>query len=615
MLRFDSVLPRLPLRSLEATLDRYQSVVAPLLDEGSGQAERTAAVVKEFLTRPEWGPGLQQQLEQLNQATSPHSSWMEGFWDTMYLEIRDPIPINVNPGFVLSTKAAGAVQLPFTSERWSPQIERAASLLHAAGKYITYVRKAELPTDFGDKTTPLDMTQYPKMFSAVRIPGYSRDTWRHWWKDLKQRVHHVVVLCERQYFTISILDPRSLEPLPAAAIAQQLAQAQQLAHAQRFNSNSPSANYYHPVGMLTTLDRFTWSQLYPSLRATNGPTMDALESSLLAICLDSETPQSMTEAGQQMLHSDGRNRYFDKSIQLVVTPDGRSGVNFEHTAFDGHTILNFVEHLVNYNAQDVQEGAATSTSSGFVPPPQQLFFNLSDKLKRSIEQATLGFNDFTSSLQSSFLDYRGMGKKNIVTHSLSPDALVQLSFQLAQWRTAGKLVSTYESSMVKHFKRGRTETVRSATMEAKNFVRAFDQPDIADSEKLALLRAAVSAHVAEMKRSKVGECVDRHLQGLKWIANQQYQRQAGYEIPSLFRDEGYSRMSGNQLSTSNCGSNALDLFTFGPVIGDGLGLGYMIKDANIPINITSFQGKAHAFSSTLSRSLDDLRDFLNKQPK
>jgi hypothetical protein len=42
------------------------------------------------------------------------------------------------------------------------------------------------------------------------------------------------------------------------------------------------------------------------------------------------------------------------------------------------------------------------------------------------------------------------------------------------------------------------------------------------------------------------------------------------------------------MSTSNCGVAALSLFAFGPVCDDGFGLGYIIRENSININITSF---------------------------
>jgi carnitine O-acetyltransferase len=42
------------------------------------------------------------------------------------------------------------------------------------------------------------------------------------------------------------------------------------------------------------------------------------------------------------------------------------------------------------------------------------------------------------------------------------------------------------------------------------------------------------------------------------------------------QDPSYSKLFASVLSTSNCGTRALDLFGFGPVVDDGFGLGYMI---------------------------------------
>jgi len=186
-----------------------------------------------------------------------------------------------------------------------------------------------------------------------------------------------------------------------------------------------------------------------------------------------------------------------------------------------------------------------------------------------------------------------------------------MAFQLTQKRLFGKLVSTYESSNVKHFKSGRTECVRSATSDAKTFVETFDS-EATPTEKLEKLTAAANRHVVEMKKSKEGKLVDRHLQVLNWLSLQQMQRQAGYKRPTLFTDPAYGTHFASILSTSNCGSPALDHFSFGPVTASGFGLGYMIKDTSIPVGITSFQGKAQTFANGLRKSLTDMQAFVSQ---
>ena len=64
-------------------------------------------------------------------------------------------------------------------------------------------------------------------------------------------------------------------------------------------------------------------------------------------------------------------------------------------------------------------------------------------------------------------------------------------------------------------------------------------------------------------------------------------------------------------ATSHCGSPALSLFGFGPVVSDGFGLGYMIKNDSISVVITSKYThrvvSATVFATVLEASLLQMR--------
>lgn len=59
-------------------------------------------------------------------------------------------------------------------------------------------------------------------------------------------------------------------------------------------------------------------------------------------------------------------------------------------------------------------------------------------------------------------------------HSISPDAYIQMALQLAYYRDAGKFNLTYEASMTRLFREGRTETVRPCTIESSKWVKAME---------------------------------------------------------------------------------------------------------------------------------------------
>lgn len=59
---------------------------------------------------------------------------------------------------------------------------------------------------------------------------------------------------------------------------------------------------------------------------------------------------------------------------------------------------------------------------------------------------------------------------------LSPDAFIQMALQLAYYRDAGKFSLTYEASMTRLFREGRTETVRPCTIESAQWAKAMCAP-------------------------------------------------------------------------------------------------------------------------------------------
>lgn len=65
--------------------------------------------------------------------------------------------------------------------------------------------------------------------------------------------------------------------------------------------------------------------------------------------------------------------------------------------------------------------------------------------------------------------------------------------------------------MTRLYLQGRTETVRSLTIEAKEFVRAFVDETVAPEEKYRLLLKAAELHAKMYKDCMNGKGIDRHL--------------------------------------------------------------------------------------------------------
>lgn len=74
-------LPRLPIPELKDTLTKYLETVEILVPEKDFQV--TKEKVEKFLLGK--GPQLHEELKEL--ANKTPTSWLEGFWDSMYLEV------------------------------------------------------------------------------------------------------------------------------------------------------------------------------------------------------------------------------------------------------------------------------------------------------------------------------------------------------------------------------------------------------------------------------------------------------------------------------------------------------------------------------------------------
>ena len=62
------------------------------------------------------------------------------------------------------------------------------------------------------------------------------------------------------------------------------------------------------------------------------------------------------------------------------------------------------------------------------------------------------------------------------------------------------------------------------------------------------------------------------------------------------------------IRTSNCGNPSLRLFGFGPVVPDGFGIGYIIKDAGFQYSISSKHRQTKRYANMLQRTLKDMGD-------
>jgi carnitine O-acetyltransferase len=155
----------------------------------------------------------------------------------------------------------------------------------------------------------------------------------------------------------------------------------------------------------------------------------------------------MNDESPFFLHADGRNRWMDKSLQLVVCANGRVGMPMEHSGFDGSTFLSMANEVYAETCGDNAHAGVSQFAARV--RPEALRWEIAPDVHRAIGQALQNVAALIKPLESYAINFADYGKKFVVTHKLSPDGLVQMAFQLAYFRHSGRFDCTYESVMTK----------------------------------------------------------------------------------------------------------------------------------------------------------------------
>lgn len=286
--------------------------------------------------------------------------------------------------------------------------------------------------------------------------------------------------------------------------------------------------------------------------------------------MDESDPVPMVLA---MSAGDGTNRWFDKSISLMVGGDGTAAVHFEHSWGDGVAVLRFFNEIYADSLAKpcVHPGASASTANGVdvTGAVRPIEFQLDEQLRESIEEARRAHAAVMAGLAMHTCIYDGMNKRICKQFRLSPDSVMQLGFQLAFYKQTGRFGSTYESCSTAAFRHGRTETIRPCTVATRQFCEAVTaRSPPGRTELRAMIDECSRRHGALTKEAAMGQGFDRHLFGLRHAAGV-----AGLEVPALYGDEAYALLNHNLMSTSTLSSPGLHVGAFGPVVADGFGIG------------------------------------------
>ncbi|XP_059810135.1 carnitine O-palmitoyltransferase 1, liver isoform-like isoform X2 [Hypanus sabinus] len=603
---FQTSLPRLPVPAVKDTLRRFLESVRPLMNEEDFR--RTKALAKDF--ERNLAPRLQWYLLLKSWWASNYvSDWWEQY---VYLQGREPIMVNSNyyaMDFLYVT--------PTTS-----QVARAGNLVHALLLYRRRLTREELQPLLIRGVVPMCSYQYENMFNTSRIPGVESDHLQHL-LDSK----HIAVYHKGRYFKVGLYQGgRLLNPCELQKQFQYILDDD--------SSPQPGEKY---LAALTAGNRIPWAKARKSYFSTgkNRNSLDCVEKAAFFVTLDDTKPElfvdnqvkSLDEYAKSLLHGKCYDRWFDKSFTFIVFANGKVGLNAEHSWADAPIIGHLWEYALATDTFQLgykDDGNSKGDPAPNVLPPQRLQWDIPSECQGVIMHSLKVAQQLADDVDFYAFPFTRFGKGMIKKCRTSPDAFIQIALQLANYRDKGSFCLTYESSMTRLYREGRTETVRSCTVETCNFVTALESKKLSREECLSLFRIAAKNHQHISRLAMSGYGVDRHLFCLYVVS-----KYLGVNSP--FLQEVLSEPW--CLSTSQTPIQQIELFDlvnhpeyvsigggFGPVADDGYGVSYIIVgdhliNFHISCKVSSPLTDAHRFGRNIFQAMLDIMALFNLDGK
>ncbi|XP_061565018.1 carnitine O-palmitoyltransferase 1, liver isoform-like isoform X2 [Cololabis saira] len=602
---YQGSLPNLPLPTIKDTLKKYLETVRPVMNDT--EYERMTNLAADF--QSSLGNRLQWYLKlKALWASNYVSDWWEEY---VYLRGRSPIMVNSN-----------YYGMDFLYVTPTPiQAARAGNSIYAFFLYRRKLNKEELKPWLLRSAVPCCSYQFERMFDTCRIPGTLTDTVQHW-----QDSDYIVVYHNGRYFRLRVyqagrlLSPREIE-----------LQIQRI-----LDDPSPPCEGEAKLGALTAGDRIPWAKARTTYFSSgiNKRSLDCIEKAAFFVTLDDEEQGMMGDDAaanldryaKSLLHGKCYDRWFDKSFSVVYFKNGKSGINAEHSWADAPVVAHVWEYVLATDSFQLgynEEGHCKGEVDSSLPRPQKLNWEIPPECEEQISQSLAVAKALADDVDFKVFSFREFGKGKVKRCRVSPDAFIQMALQLAYYRNRETFCLTYEASMTRLFREGRTETVRSCSNESAAFVRALENGEGGDVCR-RLFRAAAEKHQQLYRMAMTGAGIDRHLFCLYVVS-----KYLGVESPFL-KEVLYDPW---RLSTSQTSVQQAELFDlvnhpeyiscgggFGPVADDGYGVSYnFLGDTIINFHISCKHScpetNSHKFGDQIRTALQDLLQLLYPNQK
>lgn len=575
-------LPRQPIPPLADTLDACALSVSPLLN--SLQRFKSKLIFKLY-----GASQAKQQKRLLTLAQQQPINWCAEGVARLWLSCRNGLPFSNNYVLMLED-----------DPRANTLTGRAARLTLAALNLYQRIRAHGLSPDVM-ANLPLEMNQYKLCFATHRRPRLNRD-------DIVSvnGSHHIAVLVDGQVHCLAVDLQRG--PVPVSAVEQALNHI--IDNSEELNAHDDAVS----PSMLSALPRDQWARRRTELLKDdqNAQTLAILEKSLFILCLDTGTAAgSMSGLTANLRDGNSHNRFYDKSMQIVVMENGKAGLCFERGAVDGSVALGFAARLQSesvafsvHSATNMQRPALIRTRTAA--------WALNGSLKHHMRAAKHFIAEGRSQRSIETWTTPRLGLRQMKAFEIGPDAVVQLAIQVAAQAVFGAMPTIFEPVQTRHFAGGRMDFIVPITKESIAAVRALQNTDANPYYVAAHMRRAAKAHRHRVLRAKSGRGLAAHLLALHAVQTEDTSSADG-EVRSwqgnvlAHLDKGLKALLQQDVLAAN-GSGFAGIQSFSPIgpRHNMLSMGYIIRENEITFDLRAdgrFSIHARAFRTVLDKAL------------
>eukprot|EP00080_Pristionchus_pacificus_P014092 PDM74112.1 hypothetical protein PRIPAC_41468 [Pristionchus pacificus] len=357
---------------------------------------------------------------------------------------------------------------------------------------------------------PMCSQQYVDFHRSLRAPALKSDVMIR-----LPPTQHIAVYCKGGWYKVPIYDgSRMINSAELERALQSIID----------RPSEPSVGERY-LSALTCGQRDVWARMRADKFAEgiNRSSLDAIEAGMDIIFLDEEErhfdekdPTLLEREYKRALTGDGWALWMDKPSVYFFSKNGRFTSNAEHSVVDAMIHVHIREYTKYHEAFSPSygpDGHCVGTVR-YVPTAEKLKWNIDQETQEAINESYAFAKAVADDFDNAFILHTDYGKDFIKKAKVSPDAYIQMALQTAYFRDQGRFDLTYEPAVMRLFKEGRTETVRSCSEESCAFVKGLQNEHETAKSRWELLKTACNRHQEMTRDAMSGRGSDRHLFGM-----------------------------------------------------------------------------------------------------